>query len=350
MEQDPARPLGGIVGAVHVTEILVFLGLAALAAGLFLGPLIPAFLEMRTPRGRTSLLIPADHDADVRYFAWRFREFVFTEHGPLPSRGAIEYVPRDAPAHRAIVASDPLVVHAHTEIDADIYARSSVVGGEGATYRGLLAEGPIQLGSHSLLLRWMHGTDDVSIEEESSLLGRASAEMSLCVGRGAPFGWLSAPRIEFGGRERGAGPQADHTEDGAPRLAPNGFRRVIGDLEVPPESEIADNLVVTRALRIGARSVIRGSIKSHGPLHVGDGVHVAGNVVSRDAISIGRHCVVDGIVVAERSVCVDEHTRIGSAGSPSTVSAPFIEIAPGAIAFGTVWARKRGEVCRPASG
>ena len=325
--------------------LVAFALLLAATLALFAAPFIPAFLELRKTGTLQPLDIPADHDGDARFFARRFREFVGNEKPKQPEESTAEYHARRASALRAFVAPAPLVVDRGSVLPGDLYARNSVFGWDGAVYRGVLADEDVALGRHSLVLRWIHGAKNLRIGPASALLGRASAEGVLRVDADTVFGWLSAPRIEFGPAPRVTrAPRRVALPALPPALPPAPPRCVSGDLDLPANSDVAEDLTVSGTLRVGAGSIVRRSLKCRGRLTIEDGVRVRGSLVSKSDVLIGANCAIGGVVVAERSVHIGANTRVGSDDTPSTVSAPEIVVAPGAVAHGTVWARDAGAV------
>jgi cytoskeletal protein CcmA (bactofilin family) len=119
---------------------------------------------------------------------------------------------------------------------------------------------------------------------------------------------------------------------------------VRGELDILAGTEIKEDLIVSGRVRVGANSIVRGSIKSHGALELSPGVTIDGSLVSRTHLVVGDDCVVSGIIVAEGSIQIGSGTRIGSETALSTVTAPTIRMAPGAAVHGTVWARESGLV------
>jgi cytoskeletal protein CcmA (bactofilin family) len=334
--------------------LVVFTALALLTVCWWSLPLVPAFRELC---GDTlePLAIPAKHDGDARHFAKRFREYVeIDSQRPALGTTAEQFV-ADGPLLRVFVASAPLFIDHDWVSPGDIYAAKSVRGDGGVRVRGLLAEENIVLGDRSEVRRWIHSGNDLEVGTSSALRGRASAEGVLRVGEGTSFEWLSAPRIEFGGRRgsvtdespglvlAGGGQATESSVAGRPR-------KVDGDLEIAADSTVDEDVVVTGTLRIGARSVLTRSVKSHGTLVLGDEVSVRGSIISSGDVIVGAHCTIAGVVVAERSVQVGSQSRIGSERIPSTVSAPRISVAAGSVVHGTVWARSAGDVCPASAG
>jgi cytoskeletal protein CcmA (bactofilin family) len=325
-----------------VTPFLAFVVVAALTLVWFALPFVPAFAEWRRTGIMEPLPIPTDHDGDVRHFAKRFRAFVASEPERQQGETTSEYSARRVATLRAFVAHSPLVVDRDSVIPGDVYATTSVYGWDDVVYRGLLADEDVALGRRSLVTRWIHTAGNLRVGAASALLGRASAEGLLRVEEGTSFEWLSAPRLEFGARrdttissEHAPGPAAPPSPTSALRCSDD-------DLDIPAGSEIDEDLIVSGRVRVGEGSIIRRSIKSHRTLELSRGVRVHGSLVSNTDVLVADDCVIGGIVVAERSIQIGARTRIGREHTLSTVTAPKITVAPGAVVHGTVWARESG--------
>jgi predicted acyltransferase (DUF342 family) len=102
--------------------------------------------------------------------------------------------------------------------------------------------------------------------------------------------------------------------------------------------------VVYGSLTIGEGCVIEGSVKAHGNLEIGRGTHIEGSVISVGDVKFQRDCSMRGPVLSETNLWVGTGCRMGTRENPTTVSAPRIVVAPGVIAYGSVWAREHGEL------
>jgi hypothetical protein len=267
---------------------------------------------------------------------------------------------------RITLVACPLTLPEEAKLPMELYAGEALRGGRRCLYRAVLGEKGIRLGAESVVLRWLHGEAEVEVDRDCALYGRVSAEQYLRLAPGCRFERLYAPRIEFGGEglatEAGA-PKAwgrspgEVTEEagamggGVPALhvEATGARSdtrwlATGDLEIPPGSILRCDVVATGRLQIGAGTRIVGSVKSHLGLTIGEGVRVEGSVVSASGMHLKADCLVDGPVIAEREVVIETGCRLGAPEAPTTVTAPHIHVAPGVIAFGTVWAREGGRV------
>ena len=155
---------------------------------------------------------------------------------------------------------------------------------------------------------------------------------------------MNAPRIELGNLLPDSVPAVEYT---AGRNAASGvMERVLhdGDLQIAPGEVFAKHLVVRGTLRIGEGARMLGNVKAQKGIVLDHGAFAYGSLISAATLSIGPHCRVQGPLIAEHTIIVNSSAIVGDAEAPSTVSAPRIEVAEGAVVFGTLWARERGQV------
>src|SRR5437773_64885 len=245
------------------TGFTVFVALALVTVAWWSLPLLPALRELRGS-AREPLAIPANHDGDARHFAKRFREYVAIDSRRPALGTTTEQFVTDGPPLRVFVASGPLLIDQDWVSPGDIYAAKSVQGDGGVRVRGLLAEENIALGERSEVRRWIHSCNDLTVGASSVLHGRASAEGVLRVAEGTSFEWLSASRIELG--RVADSPPRTFTDRSADAMVTARTRKVDGDLEIPADSALEEDVIATGSVRIGPRSVLARSVKSHGTL------------------------------------------------------------------------------------
>jgi hypothetical protein len=92
------------------------------------------------------------------------------------------------------------------------------------------------------------------------------------------------------------------------------------------------------------QSSVLGSVKANGEVHLHEHSTVDGSLVSTKTIHIGEGSFVKGPVISEHEIRIGKGVQIGIAGTPTTVSAPKIYLAPSSVLHGTVWARVEGRV------
>jgi predicted acyltransferase (DUF342 family) len=123
-----------------------------------------------------------------------------------------------------------------------------------------------------------------------------------------------------------------------------GRRLIDEDLDIQPGEIVTENIVTRGKLHVGAGARLLGSVKSHEEMDLEAGVKVEGSLISASTMRIGRDCRIIGPVIAEHGIAIDTGTRIGNVRTPTTISAPTIQIEDGVTVFGSVWARSEGQV------
>lgn len=363
--------------SVGFAAILLFV----LVVALTVLPFVPAILEWRRKTDAEPLAVAYASAVDVRHFANGFRNYISIHLGGvlemcrqrgLTERGTMDdgtpyTVVGDGDAtlltmdenmarasHHVIASSGHLLLPERTMFLPEVYADGTVRGGEGNIYRAVLAEEDIQLGRHSVCLRWLHAARTITALSGSALFGRASADQAMRLERGCRFERLNAPRVEFCYRaeagEFAGGSTYNEQAMLRPRDLPNrvdvkaGRWLVAGDLEIPAGKIVRADLVATGALRVGPGAHVVGNIKSHGDIHLKRGVEVDGSVVGARGIVFDAGCRIYGPVMAERWIRARWGTVFGTATRPTTITAEKIEVEPGVVAHGTVWAHVDGRV------
>ncbi len=368
-------------------EALAAVGIVVLTVLWFALPFLPAIAEWHYKRDAHPLRVVQDYEREVRHFARRFRAYVDT-HLPAPddaapaevwldvddpsapdapiepSRfgGAPYVLVRDEPeppltdAERAagytarlLLAEADVTLPGRMAYLSEVYAAGNVRGEYNNIYRAILCDRDAFLGAESMVLRWLHAGGDAHIGASSVLYGRLSAEGNMVLEPGCRFARLHAPHLRFGEEPEGLWAQARNRstfELAGATAAELAARRwlVHRSLRIPPASRFRGDLVVYGTLHIGEDCVIEGSIKTHGDLYVGRGTHIEGGLVSVHSIQLEADCSLKGPVLAETNIWIAKGCRMGTRPNPTTVSAPYITVDSGVVAYGTVWARERGEL------
>ncbi|PUA18820.1 polymer-forming cytoskeletal protein [Glaciimonas sp. PCH181] len=352
---------------------------------LFTAPLLPALRELLCPSDIEPLNIDYDHDRSITRFARKLAALsrdrldgislpdviaaraapllAETEkHGPafliVTEDGAlafdIEEIGRRM-TDRQLVAEKNLMLPDKFYFTREVYAVGNIQSGVENHFRALFSEGNVLLRARCEVSRWVHATR-LHIGPDVILYGRASADEEVHFLGGGRFERLNAPRICFGDVNHRS--NADLARASADKQRSSALERIAamveqrmdegriiasGDLILPANSVLQGDLVVRGKLRIGAGALVNGSIKAYLGIQMEAGVTVHGAVVSAGRIVCGIHAVIDGPIISEQAVLVGHGSRIGSANSPTSVSAPVIKMyAHNTIAYGTLWARVRG--------
>ncbi len=351
------------MSAIFATFALLVVFLAFLAV-----PLIPACRELIRKTDHAPLNVVQQHAGDIRFFADGLRHYLAPiqptlQDAELNGSNTTIVMPDgipclvlapDAASHdlgidhgtcaRTIVSLGDLVLPATTTFVKDIYARRNLEGGAGNRYRALLGERDVQLGQDSTVMRWVHAVGAIDCAPRCRLYGRVSSDRSILLRLGCNFRRLNAPRIAIGAYlDDGS---AIVPEDAMAATANEIVDRILheGDLRIAPHEVFAKHLVVRGELHIGTGARILGNVKAQRSAILEPGVIALGSLISSSALQIGPNCSLRGPVIAEHAIFIGEGAQIGSPEAPTTVSAPRIEIAEGAVVFGTMWAREQGQV------
>jgi cytoskeletal protein CcmA (bactofilin family) len=358
-----------------MTELLASIILFGMAIVWFSLPLVPTILEVRKRGAARPLSIDRANEGEIRHFAHTFKTFLESNfRGPslrecidqgmdlqgklddgtryrvVPSSGerfaAATAETRSVP--ELIIFSAPTVLPAGLEFVHGVYAAEDIDCGSETLTRALYGARNVRLGEGAVVLRWIHVDKELVAGAGCALYGRASAEQAMRIGPGAEFERLYAPRIVFENGEIAA--PANGSADTrlqlvklqATRMAEHCYA-IDSDLDLPPDSLIRGDFVVRGAVRIGRNSRVEGSIKSQKGMSIQRGSTIQGSVIGGE-LEIESDCRIRGPVAASGEIIIHTGCRLGEQMHPTSVTAPYILVDPGVLAFGTVWARERGIV------
>ncbi len=342
------------------TSVVVFMFFLLLGL-----PLMPACRELICKTDDAPLQVVQQHTGDVRFFADDFRQYlapiqpkldeigigastipmVMPDGTPclvLPQRAASRDfgIDHNRTCAKLIVLLGDAVLPVATTFEKEIYARGSLWGGVGNHHRALLGERDVRLAEETVVMRWVHAVGEMDCAPRCRLYGRVSSERSIRLHAGCRFTRVNAPCIAIGAQSPNL--YSSVPGEGTTEIVARILHE--GDLQVAPGEVFAKHLVVRGELRIGAGARMLGNVKAQKSVFVEPGAIVHGSLISAADLKISPGCCLRGPVIAERAIAIGRETRVGSSEAPTTVSAPKIEIAEGAMVYGTLWARNQGQV------
>jgi len=341
--------------------------LVLLAGIVFVLPLLPALIELRLKRDAYPLNVIQQYSGEIRHFSYGFRIYIEALLEPLEKcvvsgtalKGAMpdgdEYLllgnagaalfssaGKTIPNCSSIVATGvDMVLPDGVTFTKEVYAANKLMSGKKNVFRALLGEKDIHLGRASTINRWAHAVGALRAGPDCELHGRISSDCEIQLDSGCEFQRLNAPRIALGHLKAEAADAAPKT---AETSLPVDRRLVEEDLEIKAGEVVTTNIVTRGRLHICTGARVLGSVKSNRHMTVDANVSVEGSLISASTMHIGRDCRISGPIIAEHGMAIDTGTRCGSPQTPTTVTAPTIEIADGVVVFGTVWARTEGHV------
>ena len=340
------------------------LALTATAGVMIAIPLAPALIELFQRRDAGPLPTRKD-DGNIRNFARAFRHHIahlYPEltacaasnsiretrlpdgaYALLVGKAGIYDVPEDT-VQTLVLFAKQCSLPASLTFTRDVYAGNLLYGGRRNVFRALLGEDNIYLAEESSVLRWLHAEGKIVVGPNSRLFGRASSEKAIYLSPGCSFERMHAPAIctsMTGELEPAEAPAGQPSPEKFRKL---GRSRINGDLHLGSGEMLLGNIIVTGSIQVDERTRIFGSAKGNGDIHLRDQAEVQGSLVSTRTIHIASNCSVKGPLLAENEITIGAGTQIGTPGSPTTVSAPRIRIAPDCVIHGTLWARVEGRV------
>jgi len=91
--------------------------------------------------------------------------------------------------------------------------------------------------------------------------------------------------------------------------------RIIGDIELPSDVEINENLIVEGSVKIGSRCHLHGDIKTLGHVEVGNETKIDGNLISGGDVRIGSNVSIKGLLDAKGKLELGEGSHVGLSAS-----------------------------------
>ena len=341
-------------------SVLAPLALATSTGALLMVPLAPALRELMHKRDAGPLITRKD-DGRISSFASSLRTRCIPLQALLDQcaqQGESQFVDSPfgqvllvgksggwtAPQHTTtpVVCAGPVELPLEYHSIGDFYSRGNVRGGTRSIFRALLSDDEILLDDETQILRWIHAESALHVGRNCRLYGRASSAKSLTLSSGCSFERVYAPVI-YSSKE--AATLSVREEYAAyARLAQSGLgrTRIRGAIHIPDEHR--GDVVATGSVDVEEGASVFGSVKANGEVILKGRAEVHGSVVSTKRVHISSGCFVKGPIIAEREVIIASGVQIGLPGTPTTVSAPAIHLAPGAVLHGTVWAQVEGRV------
>jgi cytoskeletal protein CcmA (bactofilin family) len=328
-------------------------------------PLTPAIREFLRREDAAPLPTRTD-DGEIRSFAQSFHRYlepllpqldeaaragdtrvITTPDGNpgllLGSRGACDLAGRTV--DQVVLCAQDAFLPPRVSFTRDLYVRGRLVGGVDNVIRAALVEGDASLGDRTTLLRWLHVHGNLTAGGSCQLFGRVSADGNICLGYDCRFERVSAPAILAALEE--IPPYLQRLQSTGDRSTIDrrfGRLRVNGEVHLATGDVVQGHIVALGSVRVDEGARVTGSIKSHAQVRLGASVEVHGAITGFSQLSIAERCFVRGPLLCEGEVLIGTGAQIGSPDCPTTVSAPRIRIAPGAVVYGTLWAREAGEV------
>lgn len=220
----------------------------------------------------------------------------------------------------------------------EIYCRGTLQTEAGVQLQSIAADGDMVLGAANDVARWVDAQGNITIRSGTVVHSRVSSLQSIALEREVTAQSLYAPRIvtaEFrpnlnpgvGPEGDGPPPIPDAQSDVPPYLEGVRCSRleqrtwlVQGDLDLPPDSRVEENLVVRGTLTSGLACLFRGDVKA-ARVQLGARNRVQGNLVSDGSLDVGETSFMEKNVAAGSDIRLRSGARVGRADRLAAISA-----------------------------
>ena len=345
-----------------MNSLLAPLALVTSTGALLMVPLAPAIRELLRKRDAGPLITRKD-DGNIASFAASLRTRCvplqaeldrcaqLSENDFIESPLGNAFVVGKAgiwsgPQHTAtlVACTRPVALPPEYQSTGDFYSRGAVRCGERNIFRALLSDEEIVLGDDTQILRWIHAESALYAGKKCRFYGRASSAKSLILSAGCTFERIYAPVIYSSSDAATLSVRAEYAVYAKLAQSGLGRTRIRGSMHFPADDQHRGDVVATRSIDLDQGACIFGSVKANGEIMLKRRAEVHGSLVSTRRIHICSGCFVKGPIVSEHEVIIDSGVQVGLMGTPTTISAPVIHLAPGTVIHGTVWAKVEGRV------
>lgn len=328
---------------------LELLGLLFLLVLLGVLPLLGGMIESRRPRDDQPLSIQTDFLEEPRRIGLEFRKKLdLSLAGTKPERLHCEildsllelHLPARTHKSGLLVAFGNVKIGPDSQI-AEAYVRGNVRFEKNVRVKALACDGEVVLAPGCRVEHWLDAEGDIWGGEYCKLGLSASSTRMLYLNLGCSFKRLWGLPISTAAFVY----SMEDTQDKGMLTIQDAVVWGHQSLSLPPNFTLERDVVTYGDIRIGAGSVIQGSVKAYGSIYVGEGAEVKGNLIARKNIHIAKGGQIDGNLFAEGDIFIAPCVKIGQPTSfRSVYSARRVMLSSGIQIFGWIVAEHGGHV------
>lgn len=221
-----------------------------------------------------------------------------------------------------LIRNDDFSPPAGLLFNKEIYAFKNVFLSGVESVRAIACKGDLYLGKKTVVERWVDAEGLLAAGDDCELGVSASSLTKLVVGTNCRFTRLFAPVIFFGEEIGEPVEISNHWRVVNVITAANKAVRNIKyvDDQITDENGVLDATVITKhPITVLNGLSVKGHIRSHGSIRLGDDSTVFGNVFAEGEIYIGRNVRVYGSVFSQENIHVEAGSVIGQHGVNKSV-------------------------------
>ena len=294
-----------------MAPLLLFLPVFAFLALL----LWPSFSEWRWPKDAAAIPVDPSYFRNDYHFPERFRQIAQNWWDSPEDCLREDEASMEPDVHVSVpILATSLYAKAHGQFDQEIWTRNAATFEPHCRLRALLSEGPLVLGNHCAVTRWVHSEDWISSGAGVDLGYRATSRSGITLSYGCRARLLAAEEIIWLGSSTALplGEPADARVWGTQEklIQHEGTAFLDGNVILESNAHLPFPLVVRGHLYIRPGAIISGDIKAHGNLVIAQAT-VVGNIVAEGDIYIGSGSTVQGCILSQKLLWLGDDVRLG---------------------------------------
>lgn len=322
--------------------MILFVVIATLFICMLLFPFLLA-LSSFDKTNEHSLIVKSDNVRDPRYFPKAFGALMEKALENYDGGDTIMLSKREriiippfcsAEQDGVVFSNEDLVVERVMNFTKEIYCRADAKLFEGTSMRAMACLGTLTLGDGCVVGRWVDGERSLTTGDGCFLGISASSDRELRLGTDCVFRRLYAADVSVGEPGEPKNP---------PEIQPSGEPH--RDMqETEDMSETQGNVLCLHNFLVGEASVIEGSLKARGSIHVKRGARISGNLFANGDIIIDSGAFIGGNVFSQGSIYIGPKCQVGRRGRiKSVVARGAVFLSEGTRVFGYVSGEENGE-------
>lgn len=339
-----------------VISILLFLSMA-------LFPIASSLIALRRRTSR-ELIIPNLNVDDPSYFSDLYRSAFKVKLESMGEDNIVEYSFKD---NEKIVEADktiefPAICHniiyaehydfvppEGIEFHKEIYANKNVYLVGIKSIIGIYCKQKLLLGSGIDVVRWVDADGEIVIEDHCSLGIITSSDTRIILGENCVFTKMQAPQIFLGFNKGVDFRKVSKSPEAKPMFSGYEIARDIRyiDDDIADEKGVFDKTVISKTdISVIDGITVKGHIRSHKSVKVGNNAIVYGNIFAEESIYLGEGCKVLGNIFSQDRIYFESNVVIGQNGkTKSVVAKDKIIFDKCCVVYGYIESENICEVC-----
>lgn len=367
---------------------------------MLLFPFMPGILEYFMPKDDSYLPIDMVHTKDPLFFGRAFRNLIVSKMEVrtltpgkkkiiLSTKEDIEVFERaDIPAGNEkteiIYSMGELSTGDNVFLQKEAYTTGSAKIGKDNLIRALCADGNIEIGPGTEIIRWLHSEGNILIGTNCKLGRSAASKAVMELDVGAKFTGLFGAPIISGNRElrgfeegdlrfpplipmpdyeeweyinkylsvnvprekegKNEGVELDPESKGTDKIR-NEWRIEDKIIEIPPKTTVDLNFIARKRLVIAPHCDIRAGIKAYEDMVIGENTIIHGSIFVEGDLRMSPGCKVLGNIFSQGEIYLGSNTTVGRRGSvKSIIGKKRVELGINTVIYGYVLTEGIGRV------